>query len=327
MRRSRCSALALASLICAARSAGAQTTPTVEGGAFLLLPVGARATALGQAAVADGGTTEALFWNPAGLADVHHGEAALHYYSFFLGTGTAVVASVPAPNLGTFTAGAYLVDYGDIDLTTGGGGPPVGRVSPRNVALYASYATEIVGGINAGITYKLVQFRVDCAGACGNIPTSVGTTHAVDLGVQWALPGALPIVVGAAVRNVGFKLQVNNEAQADPLPTRVAVGVSWEVLRPAGDTDRIDLRVLADLEGSLGPGSVSPQPLVGVESGVRDLVRIRVGYAFLEGTAHGPSLGVGFKLGRAALDLAKTFYAADAIGEKEPVHVSFRLAL
>jgi hypothetical protein len=67
--------------------------------------------------------------------------------------------------------------------------------------------------------------------------------------------------------------------------------------------------------------------LVGLESGVRDLVRIRAGYAFLEGSARGPSLGVGFKLGRAALDLAKTFYAADAIGEKEPVHVSFRLAL
>jgi hypothetical protein len=327
MRRSRCSGLVLASLICAARPALAQTTPTVEGGAFLLLPVGARATALGQAAVADGGSTEALFWNPAGLADVRHSEAALHYYSFFLGTGSALVASVPAAGLGTFTAGAYLVDYGDIDLTTSGGGPPVGRVSPRNVALYASYATMIAGGVAAGITYKLVQFRVDCSGSCGAIPTAVGTTHALDFGVQWALPGALPLVVGAAVRNVGFKLQVNNEAQADPLPARLAIGVAWEAFRPVGDTDRIDLKVLVDLEGSLGPGSVSPQPLIGLESGVRDLVRIRAGYAFLEGSARGPSLGIGFKLGRAALDLAKTFYAADAIGEKEPVHVSFRLAL
>ena len=63
--------------------------------------------------------------------------------------------------------------------------------------------------------------------------------------------------------------------------------------------------------------------LVGVESGVGELVRLRVGYAFLDSDARGPSLGVGLKLGGLALDLARIFFAND-LGEKEPFHVSFR---
>jgi hypothetical protein len=54
-------------------------------------------------------------------------------------------------------------------------------------------------------------------------------------------------------------------------------------------------------------------------------VRFRVGYSFLESNARGPSLGVGLKLGRIGLDLAKTFYATDLVGEAEPIHVSFRV--
>src|SRR5882672_4349746 len=113
MRPSRSSAQLLAVLmLCGASGAGAQTTGTVEGAAFLLIPVGARATALGQAAVADGGTTESLFWNPAGLAEMKHSEIALHHYAMFAGNGDAFVVAIPTANLGTFGAAAYILDYG-----------------------------------------------------------------------------------------------------------------------------------------------------------------------------------------------------------------------
>ena len=329
MRRSRCSALVLAaaSLVAAPR-ARAQTTGTVEGAAFLLVPVGARATALGQAAVADGGTTEALFWNPAGLAELRRSELALHHYAAFFGNGDAIVLAVPASGIGTFTAGAYIVDYGDFLVTQSGGGPAVGDGVTRNIALELSYATTISGGFAAGIAYKLIQFRVDCSGDCSTVPTAGGTTHALDNGFRYALPGNLPIVIGAAVRNVGFKLQVNNQAQADPLPTRVQVGVAWLVRRPppAGAPDAFDVRVLADLQGTVGEGSLAPATLIGIESGVRDAVRMRVGYAFVDSQQRGPSVGVGLKMGRLGIDLAKTFFAQDAIGEKDPFTVSLRLA-
>jgi hypothetical protein len=329
MRPSRCSAglLALLALV-PARLAVAQAVATAEGGAFLLLPVGARATALGQAAAADAGSTEALFWNPAGLAGLTRGELALHHYSAFFGNGDAVVLAVPSAAVGTFAVSAYVVDYGDFELTVGGpdGGPdPIGRFTARNVALAASYATDVVAGISAGLAYKLVQFRIDCTGQCANIPSPTGTTHAVDVGFQLALPTAAPIVIGAAVRNVGFKLQVTNRAQADPLPTRVQVGASMGLVRPVPGTERLDLRVLADLQGVVGQGSLQPVTLFGAESGVGERVRLRAGYAFVEGLARGPSLGLGVRFGSLALDLARVFYDANGLGEQEPAHLSFRV--
>lgn len=326
MRRSRSSASLLAALaLCGAGRAGAQTTGTVEGAAFLLVPVGARATALGQAAVADGGTTEALFWNPAGLAELKHTELALHHYASFFGTGDAFVIAVPATGLGTFTAAAYIVDYGDFPVTPPGGGGVIGNAVTRNIALELSYATQVAGGFSAGIAYKLIQFRVDCSGDCTLVPSAVGTTHAIDVGLRFVLPSATPIVVGAAIRNLGFKLQVNNREQADPLPTRVQAGVSWIVLRPAAGLEGFDVRVLADLQGAVGQGAFSPATLVGLESGVRDVLRVRAGYAFVDSQQRGPSIGVGLKVGRLGFDLAKTFFASDAIGEADPFHVSLRL--
>lgn len=328
MRRSRSSALFL---VCAAALAAprlrAQTTGTVEGAAFLLVPVGARATALGQAAVADGGTTEALFWNPAGLAELKKTELALHHYAAFFGNGDAFVIAVPAGGLGTFAAGAYIVDYGDYPVTPPGGGDPIGNGIFRNIALELSYASTVTGGLSAGIAYKLIQLRFDCSGQCPPAATEVGTTHALDVGLRYVLPGPVPIVLGAAIRNMGFKLQVNNSAQADPLPTRVQVGLAWLIVRPDPSVPGLDVRVLADVQGSVGgQGGLAPAGLFGIDTGVQDALRVRAGYAFVDSQQRGPSLGVGLKVGRLGLDLAKTFYAQEAIGERDPFHVSLRLA-
>ena len=332
MRRSRSSRVALLALagsaagLCAAvPAASAQAIGRPQGAEFLLLPVGAQATALGQAAAAAGGTTEAIFWNPAGLAALPRGEFAVHHFNAFFGAGDAIALALRSPRLGTVAVAAYVVDYGDMELTPPDGGPvSLGRITPRNIALALSYGTDVGAGAAIGVTYKLVQFRVDCSGDCANVPAAVGTTHAVDVGLRYA-PAALPIVLGASVRNLGFPLQVQNSAQADPLPTRLSVGVAYEVVRTRdGDAERFDVRVLADVQGSVGRGGFSPVTLVGVESGVGDLVRLRGGYAFTESAAKGPSIGLGMALGSLAIDLARVFFASDDLGEKEPFHVSFR---
>lgn len=328
MRRSRSSALVLlCAAALAATRARAQTgasTGTPEGAAFLLVPVGARATALGQAAVADGGDTESMFWNPAGLAEMKKSQLTLHHYAAFFGNGDAFVVAVPA-SVGTFGAAAYIVDYGDFPVTLPGGGGVVGNAITRNIALELSYATNIAGGFSTGITYKLIQFRVDCSGDCSLVPDAVGTTHALDFGVRFAVSGGVPIVFGAAIRNFGFKLQVNNQAQADPLPTRLQVGVAWLLLRRPPETQGFDVRLLADVQGTVGQGDPNPATLLGVDTGLSDALRVRAGYAFVDSQQRGPSLGVGVKVGRLGLDFAKTFYAADAIGEADPFHVSLRL--
>ena len=331
MRRSRCSSRLVSVTLAAGLIAGggwsaqlaAQQSAGVEGGAFLLLPVGARATALGQAATADGGTSESVFWNPAGLAVLARGEFAIHHYDAFFGTGDAIVFAVRSARFGAFAFTAYLVNYGDLAVTRGGP-EPVGQISPRNLALMASYATDLAGSVALGLTYKLVQFRVDCSGDCSQVPTATGTTNAVDVGLRYDASGWLPAVFGVSLRNLGFPLQVNNKAQADPLPTRVTAGVSVVVVRASAVTG-IDARVLADVQGAVGEGSLQPVTLVGVESGVGEVVRLRAGYAFLNSNARGPSLGFGVRFGDLAFDLASVFSVAEAIGDNPPVHISFRV--
>jgi hypothetical protein len=335
MRRSRCKvALGTAGLAAALLAAGdvaransQQLSAGVEGAAFLLLPVGARATALGQTATADGGTSEAIFWNPAGLATVVRGEFAIHHYEAFFGSGDAVAIVVPSSSLGTFALSAYLVDYGDVPVTRAALGPePVGQISSRNVALLASYATTVVGSFALGLNYKLVQFRVDCTGDCTDVPTATGTTHAVDMGVRFGGSAwGTPLMIGVSLKNLGFKLQVNNRAQADPLPTRIAFGVSATLVRPAPGAEGLDARVLADVQSAVGEGALQPVTTVGIESGVGSLLRLRGGYAFLNSAARGPSLGVGVQVGSVAFDLARRFFTGQQIGNTEPVHISFRV--
>ena len=107
-------------------------------------------------------------------------------------------------------------------------------------------------------------------------------------------------------------------------PARIQLGASYGVLRPREGTDGFDLRVLADVQGAVGQGALSPVTLVGVETGVRDAVRLRGGYAFLDSEARGPSIGIGVTFGKVSLDIARVFFANDDIGVKEPVHLSLR---
>ena len=338
MRPSRCSVGLLALTFggvaacggaAAPRPLRAQSVAEPQGAAFLLLPVGARAVGMGQAAAAEGGSTEAVFWNPAGLASVPRGEFAVHHFNAFFGTGDAIAVAARSQRLGAVALAAYLVDYGDLDLTSkeGGAGGVIGRITPRNVALSLSYATDVATGVSFGVTYKLVQLRVDCSGDCSSVPHATGTTHGVDVGARFS-SAAAPLTIGVALRNVGFPLQVENSAQADALPTRLSFGVAYQVVQaePGEEAQSVDLRVIADIQGDVGRGSFSPATLLGVESGVGDMVRLRGGYAFLDSEASGPSIGLGMRLGGISFDLARVFSASDNLSEREPVHVSFRAA-
>jgi hypothetical protein len=327
MRPGRSSAALLGVLLGIAPSLGAQTGAVPDGGGatFLLLPVGGRAAALGQAAVADGGSAEAAFWNPAGLALMSESELALHYNRTFISDNTALSAYLDARRLGVVGVSAYLVDFGSQPRTVGPG-LITGQLSLKNLELLASYATELTGNVLVGVNYKLVQFRQDCSGDCGLARTVVGTTHGVDAGVQFAFGPSENFRLGMALRHAGFKLQLENADQADPLPTRVQVGVAYQVFfpRPPGVEEGLDARILLDVQDEWGQYD-QPEARVGIELGVGETVRLRSGYAFLHSESSGPSVGVGFRFGRFAIDFARVFF--DSSSFDEPVFLSLRATL
>ena len=305
----------------------AQEQPLNAGALFLVFPVGAQAVGMGQTATAASGRGEAAFWNPAGLATMSDDEFALHSATLVAGKSHVLGAYFPSRGIGVLGGAVYLVDYGDLDRTDQNGNT-IARIAPRNFEFVASYATSLAGSFVFGLSYKLVEFRVDCSGDCRDFPTGTGATHALDLGGQFSVGPGGPLRIGVVLRNVGFRLQVQNQAQADPLPARLAIGALYEVhFRPAeGATldKAFDLKLAADVDSPWGQGGQSETRL-GFDVGYQKLVRVRAGYAFVQDGLSGPSVGLGIESGSLGVDLARAFLTGSDLQADSPTFFSFRV--
>lgn len=321
-RRSERAVLAAAALCTlAAASAHAQDDITREGAPFLLIPVGARALGMGQAVVAEQPGSEAVWWNPAGLARAEKREVAIHHYQSFVGTGDVVSILIPSDRLGVLTGSIYILNYGEQEISDPGG-TPIGSINPRNLVYAATYSTGIGSRINGGITFKVVQFRIDCSGACSNVPTVSASTTAIDVGAQFDVGAMAPVTIGAAVRNLGLRLQVNDRAQSDPLPTRVQVGALYRLAVPPTLVRDVEVRLSGDLIDDLDLSS--PAARVGTATSYRGRFHLRTGYVFDSSEASGPSLGIGFSTTSLAIDLARLFEGFSESAGEAPTYVSLR---
>jgi hypothetical protein len=312
---------AVALLALTAPRAHAQDGLTTEGAPFLLIPVGARALGMGQAVVAEQPGSEAVWWNPAGLARADKREVAIHHYQSFVGTGDVVSILIPSSRLGVLTGSLYILNYGDQEIVDPGGSP-IGSINPRNLVYAATYATGIGRRINGGITFKVVQFRIDCSGACGNVPTVSASTTAIDVGAQFDVGALAPLTLGAAVRNLGLRLQVNDREQSDPLPTRIQVGALYRLAVPPRIVPDVVVKLSADLIDDLD--LASPAARVGTAASYRGRFHLRTGYVFDQSEASGPSLGLGFSTASLAIDLARLFEGFSQTAGEAPTYVSLR---
>lgn len=303
------------------RPAAAQGFAT-EGALFLLLPIGARAVGGGQAVVADDPGSEAVWWNPSAIARTTRVEAAIHHSQTIIATGDAVSVVVPSAFLGVVAVGATVFDFGKQDVSDSLG--TVGIVLPRNLVYAVTYATPVGRRFSAGVSYKVVQLRVDCSGGCAGVPTVSAASSALDAGVQADLAGIVPLRVGLAVRNAGPRLQVRDTDQADPLPTRVQAGVSYDVPAAERIGKDVSVRANADVAADIGFGSRSYR--IGGALAFRDRAFLRGGYVLDEGDGEGggPAFGVGVASGSIVFDIARVVRGLSAESGNPPTYVSLR---
>ncbi len=298
------------------RSGGAAS----EGAEFLLLPIGARAVGMGGAVTGLRGTGELVMWNPAGVAALENTRLLFNHSEGGFDTRSEVLAVLwPTGSVGTLAVTYYLVDYGEL-ASTNVEGAVQGTINFRNQEFLLSYATRIIGPLEAGINYKIIQLVFRCDGVCAEHGSFTRTTHAVDLGVLYHLPAGLPLTVGGAIRHLGFALQGANED--DPLPTRVRVGVAYQALSSFTQDSTFALSLGVDLEDEwrdLG----KPDLMVGSELGFAQQFFLRGGYSFLDSGLGGPSLGLGVTYDWFYLDLSRGFDDLSAAAGEEAVQVTF----
>lgn len=305
-----------------AESFSSEEPSTTEGALTLLLPVGAQGVAMGRAMTAQRGA-ETVFWNPAGIARLDQGRFTVFRGSHLAGEATAFSLLLTQQPLGVVAVSYQLLDLGDQDFTDENNNV-LGTVSFRDHLAVISFATQLLPALDAGLNFKVFQSRITCRGQCAGAGVN-GRTFAVDAGIQAAPLASLPLRLGAMVAHVGPDLQLINSAQADPLPTRLRVAVSYEVLAHFLETPDVELWLTGEVEDrwtELGSPVVygGGELLVGRE----DLFFLWAGYGQGQtGQPAGAAAGLGLRYERFRMGIGKSMSGRNLSGESEPVHISF----
>lgn len=294
---------------------------STEGALFLLLPVGAMGVSLGHAVTAIEGA-ESVWWNPAGLGRIDEGRVLLLRGEDVAGESTALSALFPKEGVGVLGVSYQLTDLGELEYRDSQG-TFLGTISFRNHLAVLSAAAEVVPSLSLGLNLKLIQQRVSCRGQCDDAGVT-STTYALDVGGQWSDVFGLPLRLGAMVAHAGPRVQVINEGQADPLPTRVRVGAAYDVLRHVIEEDEVRALLILELEDRWrDPGG--PAKYVGVEvgAGVEQSLAVRAGYVFgADLQVDGAGVGVALRYDRFELGIGKSLASSSLTGDTEPAHLT-----
>ncbi len=322
MRRLLFSArLAALSVVLGGRAV-AQTPTGSEGSLFLLLPTGAQAVGMGQAMVAGKPGSEGIWWNPASIAEQDKRELAIHHSKTVAGVGDALTFVLPTRAYGTAAISLNILNIGEQQVTDEFG-DVVGVILPRDVVLAGTYAANVTRRFSAGLNYKVVQLRVDCSGQCSSVGPEVKSSRAVDLGAQYDVLVGAPLTFGAAVRNLGGRLNSRETNQRDPLPTQVEVGAMYRLKFIDHYVKDTELRASGSYINSRSFGGKSVR--VGTDVMYQGKVHLRAGYVGHDRRGNASaSVGFGLQSGAFVFDIARTFGGLPAEGGQMPVYVSLR---
>lgn len=317
----RSTLIALAGVAVISSASHAQGNRTGDGALFLLLPVGAQTVGMGQATVAERLGSESIWSNPAAIARQRKRELAIHHSETIAARGDVITLVVPRKSLGAFAISVNVLDFGNQQITDPGG-IPIGLVLPRNILFAGTFGAMAGKYLSLGMNYKRLQYRVDCSGQCANVSTFSATSSAVDFGAQFEIPGDSTLRLGAAIRNVGTRLQVNDREQADPLPTRIEFGASYRIRFIDRYVSDIGVRVAGDVIAT--EAADDPSARIGADLTYQETVHLRAGYITNDADGARAAVGFGLATGRLIFDIARTFGGLSEDAGKTPTYISLR---
>jgi hypothetical protein len=155
------------------------------------------------------------------------------------------------------------------------------------------------------------------------VGNAVESSRAVDLGLQYRVEAGAPLTFGAAIRNLGGRLNSTQTNQRDPLPTQLEIGAMYRLKfldRYVKDTE---LRASGSYVNTRSFGGNSVR--FGTDVLYEGKVHLRAGYVGHDRRADATaSLGIGLQSGSFAFDIARTFGGIPADNGQSPVWISLR---
>jgi hypothetical protein len=208
----------------------------------LLIPVGSIGTSLAGSNLSSTSGVDAIFWNPAGLANLNSQSTELlvsHSVYFadmnlqYLGLGARL------GSLGNIGISVKSLNIGEIEETTETMPDGTGTIyKPTYIVAGLSFAKQMTDRIRFGTTVKFINEDV------ANLTAS---TFAFDFGIQY-LGGQSGLAFGITIKNLGNSMRFNGSGldrqvtnlngvvstqrvilQDYDLPTNLELGVSYKV--------------------------------------------------------------------------------------------------
>lgn len=273
---------------------------------FLTIGQGARGTAMGGAFVAVASDPSAMFWNPAGIAELEGVGFVVDHTSWIADISYDYAgATVAMGSFGVIGVNITLSNIGDMKVTTVDQQDGTGEVfGVSDLAIGLSYGLRLTDNFSIGFNPKLVYQQIWKMSATG---------FAIDMGVKYRTPFK-GFTLGMSISNFGTTMQMqgtNAVVLYDPdpegsgnngripanlgtdkweLPLNFRVGIAYDV--PMDDLGKLTLAVDAS-----HPSDNYESVNAGGEYVFNDFVYLRGGYKtlFLKDSEEGLSLGFGIK--------------------------------
>jgi len=185
--------------------AGSNRRLGTAGAQELRIPIGSRGTAMGGAIGADATGTEAIFYNPAGVALVDGTEAMFSHLNYFADMDLnyfAITKSIE--DFGSIGISAKVLSVGDIIVTTEEASGPEGTgetYSPTLAVIGLTYSRILTDRVTFGITGNYINESIHNASASG---------LAIDFGVIYDTKWN-GLRLGFTVKSIGPEMHFDGE--------------------------------------------------------------------------------------------------------------------
>ena len=280
----------------------------------LRIPVGARSVAMGGAVIADVTGVEAVYWNPAGLANLGGTEAMFSYQPYFADIDINFVGvATRIEDFGTIAASAKIVSIGDMEETTVAQPDGTGRIySPTLSVLTLSYARILTSNVSMGFNAMFINEKIFEATANG---------MAFDIGIMFN-PDWKGVTMGMVIKNYGAEMKysgrgfdvsngdrpVSGNSASFDIPSSLNLGITYRFL----DQDKN----LASISGNYTSNNFSLDTWQGgLEYVYDDIFSLRGGYNYSDQNSYlyGVSLGGGLKysFGNTTMSIEYTWMDTD----------------
>lgn len=190
---------------------------------FLEIGFGPAGNSMGDAFTSIANDVSAIYWNPAGLANIQSGEVMFAYQPWVANINTTFgAAAINVGNLGTVGIGVIGVDYGNMDVTTMEMQSGTGEsFTASDIAVSLGFARKLATWFSFGANAKFIS---------SSIWHSTATAIAMDLGVLINTGFFSPtenmedgLNIGMSVSNYGTRMQydgIDLLQSIDPTPNQ-----------------------------------------------------------------------------------------------------------